>query len=209
MIGGLLSKLGLGGKNEEMVISEKVFNLIVANSYPSFHIDNPQVDEKCIQLCRDSWKAVSEGDTDPYRLAKAADPSLEPKAFFFNTFYDRLFEVNPDVQHLFKSSRDKQGRALFMMINVSVGILDKGDKLVPALQQLAVRHNKYAIKSNHYELVGRNLMCALKSVLGDHKFTDEVRLAWATVYSLMMVVMLPIVIKDQLESQAVKIALNH
>lgn len=128
-------------------------------------------------------------------------PLYSPIAFIFDTFYTRLFEVAPGVRPLFKQSIKVQGRALIKMIDAALSLLEDTKKLVPALERLAVRHLKYGAEPAHYSVVGEVLLYTLETCLGhgqgqgqdddDGGWSDELKMAWLTLYSLMMVVMLP------------------
>ena len=51
-------------------------------------------------------------------------------------FYANLFALDPSLQALFKSDMVVQGEKLMKMIGVAVGLLDKPQVLIPALQGL-------------------------------------------------------------------------
>lgn len=121
--------------------------------------------------------------------------------FFFDSFYNRLFEVAPGVRPLFKNSIKVQGRALVKMVGTAVTALDKLDVLVPALEQLATRHINYGVKVEHYGVTGEVLLYALEKVSGPENWTPEVAKAWLIVYSVMMSVMIPATQKAEAEAQ--------
>lgn len=99
-------------------------------------------------------------------------------------FYGKLFELDPSVKALFKGDIKEQGAKLMKMINTAVNGLDKLEEIVPAVQQLGVRHVAYGVKDEHYETVGAALLWTLETGLGD-AFTEEVKDAWATVYGVL------------------------
>ena len=61
-------------------------------------------------------------------------------------FYGRLFELDPDLKSLFKGDMEEQGRKLMRMISTAVAALDRLEAIVPAVQQLGVRHVGYGVK---------------------------------------------------------------
>ena len=65
-------------------------------------------------------------------------------------FYGRLFEIDPALRPLFKGDLVEQGRKLTQMIGVAVNGLDRLDQIVPAVQQLGVRH--VAARARHGSL---------------------------------------------------------
>jgi hemoglobin-like flavoprotein len=99
-------------------------------------------------------------------------------------FYNRLFELDPELKPMFKSDIKEQGKKLMQMITVAVrGLKDLG-KLVPAVEDLGRRHVGYGVRKKDYETVGAALLWTLEKGLGD-VFTPEVKEAWVTVYGLL------------------------
>jgi hemoglobin-like flavoprotein len=99
-------------------------------------------------------------------------------------FYGKLFELDPSVRSLFKGDMAEQGQKLMRMIGTAVNGLDRLDEIVPAVQQLGVRHVEYGVKDEHYDTVGAALLWTLETGLGD-AFTAETKEAWATVYGIL------------------------
>jgi len=103
-------------------------------------------------------------------------------------FYSRLFELDPELRPLFKTSIQEQGKKLMQMITVAVRGLGDLDKLVPAVQDLGARHAGYGVRRKDYETVGAALLWTLDQGLGE-AFTPEVEEAWFTVYNLLATTM--------------------
>jgi len=120
-----------------------------------------------ISLVKSSWERVT-----PI-AGKAAE-----------LFYGKLFELDPSLKPLFKGDMVEQGAKLMKMINTAVNGLDRLEEIVPAVQQLGVRHIAYGVKDEHYDTVGAALLWTLEAGLGEY-FTDEVKEAWATVYGVL------------------------
>ncbi len=99
-------------------------------------------------------------------------------------FYGKLFELDPSVKPLFKGNMEEQGKKLMKMINTAVNGLDRLEEIVPAVQQLGVRHVAYGVKDEHYDTVREALLWTLGAGLGD-AFTEETKEAWATVYGVL------------------------
>jgi nitric oxide dioxygenase len=118
-------------------------------------------------------------------------PLYSPIAHFFDSFYNRLFEVAPEVRGLFKHSIKVQGRALVKMLDAALNLLQSPSTLKRALRDLALRHLRYGAEPKHYSIVGECLLFALETCLGPELWTAEVKEGWLTVFSFMMVVMLP------------------
>jgi len=99
-------------------------------------------------------------------------------------FYGRLFDLDPSLEPMFKGDMKEQGEKLMKMIAVAVDNLDKLDEIVPAVQDLGVKHLEYGVKNSQYDTVGAALLWTLGQGLGEG-FTSEVKLAWADVYGLL------------------------
>lgn len=98
-------------------------------------------------------------------------------------FYQRLFELAPEVRPLFKADLTEQGAKLMKMLGAAVENLRTLDQLVPVLESLAIRHVDYGTKPEHYAVVGEALLWTLEQGLGEG-FTPEVKQAWTDVYGL-------------------------
>jgi hemoglobin-like flavoprotein len=99
-------------------------------------------------------------------------------------FYGKLFELDPSLKPLFKGDMVEQGKKLMKMINTAVNGLDRLNEIVPAVQQLGVRHISYGVRDEHYDTVGAALLWTLGAGLGE-AFTAETKEAWATVYGIL------------------------
>lgn len=104
-------------------------------------------------------------------------------------FYARLFELDPSLRPLFKGDMKAQGRKLMDMIAVAVRGLNDLESIVPAVQDLGVRHAGYGVTPGHYDTVGSALLWTLKKGLGA-QFTDDVREAWTAAYTLLSTTMI-------------------
>ena len=101
-------------------------------------------------------------------------------------FYGKLFELKPEFEEtLFRNTDVKeQGKKLMNMLKIAVLGLSDLSKLVPAVEQLGIRHAGYGVKDDHYNTVAEALIYTLGVGLGDD-FTDEVKEAWVTCYILL------------------------
>lgn len=96
-------------------------------------------------------------------------------------FYDRLFELDPSLRAMFKSSREEQRRKLAQTLTMVVKGLDRPDQIRAAVQALGSRHADYGVRDDHYATVGAALLWTLEAGLGK-AFTPEVREAWTAAY---------------------------
>ena len=99
-------------------------------------------------------------------------------------FYNRLFEIAPEVRSMFPDDLTEQQRKLMAVLKVAVNGLKNPDKLIPVVQELGVRHKNYGVVDDHYGVVGEALLWTLEQGLGD-AFSPEVHEAWAEVYGLL------------------------
>jgi hemoglobin-like flavoprotein len=111
-------------------------------------------------------------------------------------FYNRLFELDPSVRHMFPENVTEQGRKLMATLKVAVNGLTKLDTIVPVVQQLGARHQALGVHDSHYDTVGAALLWTLEQGLGN-EFTAEVNDAWTATYTLVADVM-----KDAAHQQA-------
>lgn len=99
-------------------------------------------------------------------------------------FYERLFEIAPQVKPLFKGDMQAQGAMLMSAIALVVNGLDRLEAVLPQVESLARRHVGYGVEESHYAVVGEALLWTLEKGLGA-AFTPEVKAAWASAYGLL------------------------
>lgn len=99
-------------------------------------------------------------------------------------FYGRLFEVAPGVRGLFKGDMAEQGAKLMATIGMVVASLDRLEKVLPAVQELARRHVGYGAQPAHYAVVGDCLLWTLGQGLGA-EFTPDTHAAWTKAYGVL------------------------
>jgi len=103
-------------------------------------------------------------------------------------FYERLFELDPPVRHLFKGDKTEQGRKLIRAIGTVVNSLSRLDEILPAIEDLGRRHAAFGVEARHYEVVGAALIWTLEQTLGD-AFSPATRDAWNITYSALANIM--------------------
>lgn len=124
------------------------------------------------QLIRESWKL------------------LEPQAAqFAGLFYDRLFEMDPQVRALFATTDMDRQRVKFVdMLRVLVKGMDDPAHLVSEVAASGRRHADYGAQDAHYGVVGAALLWAIEQGMGD-RFDHATRDAWRELYTLISAVM--------------------
>ena len=103
-------------------------------------------------------------------------------------FYRRLFEIDPNLQRLFKGDIEEQSKKLLEMLGVLIAMLERPLGLELELKAMGLRHAGYGVKDEHYAMVGRALLDMLAETL-DPGFTPEVREAWTALYGAVETVM--------------------
>ena len=99
------------------------------------------------------------------------------------TFYDRLFDISPNLRNLFRSDMTLQGHKLMTMIGMAVDGLNNVEFFIPLLRDLGRRHVRYGVLPVHYAIVGAALIWTLQEKLGE-EFTPEIKDAWKEVYRI-------------------------
>ncbi len=103
-------------------------------------------------------------------------------------FYERLFEIAPQVRSMFPGDLAEQKRKLMAMIASAVAGLEDLDALVPAVKALGARHAVYGARPEHYQPVAEALLWTLDKGLGE-AFTPDVKDAWTKVYGVLAATM--------------------
>jgi hemoglobin-like flavoprotein len=96
-------------------------------------------------------------------------------------FYDRLFEVAPQVKAMFPADMTEQKKKLMATLAVVVNGLSDLSSILPAASALAKRHVGYGAKPEHYPVVGGALLWTLEKGLGEG-WTPDVATAWTAAY---------------------------
>lgn len=104
-------------------------------------------------------------------------------------FYDRLFQIAPELRPLFTGDIVRQGAMLMATLATVVNGLRDLDRIVPVAQALAIRHVGYGVTPDHYALVGQALLDTLETGLGDG-FDAPTREAWVAAYDTLSSVMI-------------------
>ncbi|MGL5617015.1 MAG: globin domain-containing protein [Sarcina sp.] len=102
------------------------------------------------------------------------------------TFYQTMFENNPEVKVFFnmdKQSSGEQPKALAMSILAAAQNIDNLEAILPVVNRIGQVHCDKGIKEEHYPIVGSNLLLAIKKVLGDAA-TPEIIDAWGKAYNV-------------------------
>lgn len=103
-------------------------------------------------------------------------------------FYIKLFELDPDIEQLFKGDKTVQNNKFVCLIETVVHFIGDLDFLAPTLKALGARHADYHVKDEHYDTAQKALMWTLEQVL-DQDFTPKIQNAWEEFYILVSSIM--------------------
>lgn len=99
-------------------------------------------------------------------------------------FYARMFEHNPEMKQIFNQGHQRAGtqqQALAMAVAAYAEHIDDPSVLLPVLTMVANKHISLGVRAEHYAIVGRHLLAAIREVLGEQA-NDELVAAWAAAY---------------------------
>jgi nitric oxide dioxygenase len=119
-----------------------------------------------------------------------------------SVFYQRLFAENPGLKNLFNMGNQAQGvqqQSLAAAVFAYAANIDKPEVLKPVINRIVHKHASLGIKTEHYPIVGRHLLSAIKEVLGEAA-TEPLLNAWSEAYSMLA---------DLLISEERKLYSNH
>lgn len=100
-------------------------------------------------------------------------------------FYDRMFEHNPELKHIFNMSNQFNGdqrEALFNAICAYAANIDNLAALLPAVERIAQKHTSLTIQPEHYAIVGHHLINTLDEMFSPGQ---EVLDAWGKAYGVL------------------------
>lgn len=102
------------------------------------------------------------------------------------TFYHNMFQAHPELLNVFNKTNQAQGRqktALAMTVLAAAKHIENLGALLPQVNQIGHKHRALNIKAEHYPIVGKYLLEAIKEVLGDAA-TEDIIDAWAAAYQV-------------------------
>ncbi|MED0681138.1 NO-inducible flavohemoprotein [Aneurinibacillus thermoaerophilus] len=118
-------------------------------------------------------------------IIKSTVPVLEDHGKAITTrFYESMLTNHPELLNIFNHANQKQGRqqtALANAVYAAAANIDNLEAILPAVIQIAHKHISLGVKPEHYPIVGKYLLIAIKDVLGNAA-TDEIIQAWKEAY---------------------------
>ncbi|QIZ07892.1 NO-inducible flavohemoprotein [Priestia megaterium] len=126
-------------------------------------------------------------DQKTIEIIKSTVPVLEKHGEKITTrFYQLMFGNHPELLNIFNHANQKQGRqqkALAGTVYAAAMYIDNLEAILPVVKQIAQKHRSLGIMPEHYPIVGKHLLLAIKDVLGNAA-TDEIIDAWAQAYNV-------------------------
>lgn len=118
-------------------------------------------------------------------IVKATVPVLEEHGTAITTvFYQNMFNEHPELLDIFNETNQKLGRqqtALAMTVLAAAKHLENLATLLPQVTQISHKHRALQILPEHYPIVGKHLLGAIKQVLGEAA-NDDIIDAWTEAY---------------------------
>jgi NAD(P)H-flavin reductase/hemoglobin-like flavoprotein len=103
-------------------------------------------------------------------------------------FYAHLFLSRPQLREMFPVSMAAQQDRLVGALGRIVSNVDKVEAVVPYVEQLGRDHRKFAVRPEHFPMVGASLLATLEYFLG-RDWTPQLAADWAEAYNLVSEVM--------------------
>ena len=114
---------------------------------------------------------------------------VKNKEVFINSFYDDLFKLAPEVEHLFeKTSKERQGEKLYNALVILVENINDPEALKDILQPLGQDHLNYGTQLAHYPVVGECLINSLKK-FNKEEWSDDTESVWLETYNTVVELM--------------------
>ena len=127
-------------------------------------------------------------DAKTIEIIKSTVPVLQEKGVEITKyFYKTMFENNPEVKPMFDMDKQESGAQPIALANAILAAaknIDNLEAIMPAVESIGKRHVEVGVLAEHYPIVGKNLLIAIKDMLGDAA-TDEIMEAWGKTYGVL------------------------
>ncbi|ETW02928.1 hypothetical protein H310_05381 [Aphanomyces invadans] len=158
--------------------------------YMPLDVKLPVLTPRHVELIKANWAAICIGTS-----AFDAEKHGSPDKFFHRTFYSLLFNADPSLRAIFRSSLTMQGKSLASIIKVMTGVMSASN-IVERMQALATGHLKFGVKREYYVTMGITLVKTLEVISGT-SWSRDVKEAYLTAYCLLFYLVLPVVVHYQ------------
>lgn len=100
---------------------------------------------------------------------------------FSDTFYTKLFELDPNMKYLFKNDLKVQRIKFVDSINYLARRMEDLEETTNKMKKLGLKHKGYMVKEGHYPIFGDALIYSFEHHLGE-EFDDKSKTAWIKLY---------------------------
>ncbi|APA87806.1 NO-inducible flavohemoprotein [Paraburkholderia sprentiae WSM5005] len=139
-------------------------------------------------------------------IIKATVPLLESGGEALTThFYNLMLSEHPEVRPMFNQANQASGaqpRALASGVLMYARHIDQLEQLGGLVAQIINKHVSLNVQPEHYPIVGKCLLRAIREVLGADVATDAVIEAWAAAYQQLADLLISLEEKIYAESEA-------
>ncbi|HEX6593295.1 MAG TPA: NO-inducible flavohemoprotein [Bacillota bacterium] len=124
-------------------------------------------------------------DQQTREIVKSTVPVLqEHGAEITARFYELMFANHPELKNIFNQTNQRKGdqpKALANTVYAAATHIDNLEEILPHVKPIAHKHRSLNVKPEHYPIVGKHLLLAMKELLGD-KATPQFIEAWEKAY---------------------------
>lgn len=126
-------------------------------------------------------------------LVRATVPVLKEQGeAITSVFYRDLFQTHPELYNIFNPANQRNGgqaRSLAASILSYAAHIDHLDQLGGMVERIAQKHASLEVQPEHYPIVGKHLLGAIRTVLGEAA-TPEILEAWSAAYQQLAAIMI-------------------
>ncbi|MEC1658962.1 NO-inducible flavohemoprotein [Bacillus mojavensis] len=126
-------------------------------------------------------------DNKTIEIIKSTVPVLQQHGeSITGRFYDLMFQDHSELLNIFNQTNQKkktQRTALANAVIAAAANIDRLGNIIPVIKQIGHKHRSIGIKPEHYPIVGKYLLIAIKDVLGDAA-TPDLMQAWEKAYGV-------------------------
>jgi hemoglobin-like flavoprotein len=155
-------------------------------------VEELEVTPETLKTLTASLDMITSGRSEGYQAHKARGNDHTALVFFYNSFFENVYNRLPITRTMFQGNIAKQGQMFAALLKFLVKSIGHEPEFTITLQYLAMLHNALGVTTQQYSLMGIILVDTVATCLGT-AFTDDIRSAWITTYSSMMTVMIPVV----------------
>ncbi len=96
---------------------------------------------------------------------------------FVSEFYKRLFEQNPYLRQMFKTTLAEQYTKFMGMLSIIIQGLETPAIVVPLIAQMGESHKGYGVMPHHYTIVEDIFLSVIRDTFPD-EYNGECEQAW-------------------------------